>query len=217
MKTNSTAWDALEFRCIGPPRGGRVVAVAGHPTQKNVFYFGGVAGGVWKTVDGGHYWENITDGQFDVSSVGALAVSEADPNVIYAGNRRVDDPAGRKLGRWGLQVDRWRRDLEERRTAGQSSYWRDPRSPPESRRRLRCRAGPRLWAERRAGRLPLHRRRRDVGMCSSCQRQGRRGRPYSGCHQPPHHLCFNLAGVPQLLGVGQRRPRQRALEVDRRR
>ena len=85
MKTNSTAWDALEFRCIGPPRGGRVVAVAGHPTQKNVFYFGGVAGGVWKTVDGGHYWENITDGQFDVSSVGALAVSEADPNVIYAG------------------------------------------------------------------------------------------------------------------------------------
>jgi len=62
-----------------------VVAAAGHPTDKNVFYFGAVAGGVWKTVDGGHYWENITDGQFDVSSVGAIAVSEADPNVIYAG------------------------------------------------------------------------------------------------------------------------------------
>ncbi len=62
-----------------------MVAVAGHPTEKNVFYFGGVAGGVWKTVDGGQYWENISDGYFDVSSVGALAVSEADPNVIYAG------------------------------------------------------------------------------------------------------------------------------------
>ena len=85
MKTESSAWDALKFRCIGPPRGGRVVAAAGHPTDKNVFYFGAVAGGVWKTVDGGHYWENITDGQFDVSSVGAIAVSEADPNVIYAG------------------------------------------------------------------------------------------------------------------------------------
>jgi len=85
MKTEPSAWDALKFRCIGPPRGGRVVAVAGHPTQSNVFYFGAVAGGVWKTVDGGTYWENITDGQFNVSSVGAIAVSEADPNVIYAG------------------------------------------------------------------------------------------------------------------------------------
>ena len=85
MKSESSTWDALKFRCIGPPRGGRVIAVAGHPTEKNVFYFGGVAGGVWKTIDGGHYWENISDGYFDVSSVGALAVSEADPNVIYAG------------------------------------------------------------------------------------------------------------------------------------
>ncbi len=85
MKSEPSSWDALRFRCIGPPRGGRVIAVAGHPTEKNVFYFGAVAGGVWKTVDGGHYWENISDGYFDVSSVGAIAVSEADPNVIYAG------------------------------------------------------------------------------------------------------------------------------------
>ncbi len=85
MNSESSSWDALKFRCIGPPRGGRVIAVAGHPTEKNVFYFGAVAGGVWKTIDGGHYWENISDGYFDVSSVGAIAVSEADPNVIYAG------------------------------------------------------------------------------------------------------------------------------------
>lgn len=85
MNSEPSSWDALKFRCIGPPRGGRVIAVAGHPTEKNVFYFGGVAGGVWKTIDGGHYWENISDGYFDVSSVGAIAVSEADPNVIYAG------------------------------------------------------------------------------------------------------------------------------------
>ncbi len=85
MKSESSAWSALRFRCIGPPRGGRVVATAGHPTDSNVFYFGAVAGGVWKTIDGGHYWENISDGQFDASSVGAIAVAESDPNVIYAG------------------------------------------------------------------------------------------------------------------------------------
>ncbi len=78
-------WNALKFRCIGPPRGGRVVAVAGHPTDRNTAYFGGCAGGVWKTTDGGTYWENISDGFFRTSAVGALAVSEADPNVIYAG------------------------------------------------------------------------------------------------------------------------------------
>ena len=85
MKIESSAGNALRFRCIGPPRGGRVVAVAGHPTDSNVFYFGAVAGGVWKTIDGGQYWENISDGQFNVSSVGAIAVSESDPNVLYAG------------------------------------------------------------------------------------------------------------------------------------
>ncbi len=55
--------NALHFRPVGPPRGGRVVAVAGHPTDRNVAYFGACAGGVWKTVDGGTYWENISDGQ----------------------------------------------------------------------------------------------------------------------------------------------------------
>ncbi len=78
-------WNALTFRCIGPPRGGRVVAVCGHPTERNVFYFGAVAGGVWKTIDGGVYWENISDGYFGRASVGAIAVAEADPNVIYVG------------------------------------------------------------------------------------------------------------------------------------
>ncbi len=77
--------NALKFRCIGPPRGGRVVAVAGHPPERNTAYFGACAGGVWKTTDGGTYWENISDGFFRTSAVGALAVSEADPNVIYAG------------------------------------------------------------------------------------------------------------------------------------
>ena len=77
--------DAMRFRCIGPPRGGRVVAVAGDPVEPAVFYFGAVAGGIWKTEDAGVTWTNVSDGYLKTSSVGALAVSDSDPNVIYAG------------------------------------------------------------------------------------------------------------------------------------
>ncbi len=62
-----------------------MVAVAGDPVNPAVFYFGAVAGGVWKTKDAGTYWECVTDGYFQTASVGALAVAHSDPNVIYAG------------------------------------------------------------------------------------------------------------------------------------
>ncbi len=84
MPTNEML-SAMEWRLVGPHRGGRVVAVAGHPTELATFYFGACAGGVWKTTDGGAYWENISDGFFATSAVGALAVSPSDPNVLYAG------------------------------------------------------------------------------------------------------------------------------------
>ncbi len=76
---------ALEWRPIGPFRGGRVIAVAGHPTEFATFYMGSTGGGIWKTEDGGTYWENISDGYFKRASVGALAIAESDPNVIYVG------------------------------------------------------------------------------------------------------------------------------------
>lgn len=63
----------VTYRCIGPTRGGRVVAVAADPIDRNVFYFGACAGGVWKTEDAGTYWECITDGQLTSGSIGALA------------------------------------------------------------------------------------------------------------------------------------------------
>ena len=77
--------NAMQWRLIGPFRGGRVVAVAGDPTHSQVFYFGSTGGGVWKTTDGGVIWENVSDGFFKRASVGALAVCPSDPNVIYAG------------------------------------------------------------------------------------------------------------------------------------
>src|SRR3954463_12880661 len=76
---------SLEWRCIGPHRGGRGPAGVGHPTELGAFFFGACAGGVWKTTDGGTYWENVSDGFFKTAAVGAIAVAESDPNVIYAG------------------------------------------------------------------------------------------------------------------------------------
>ena len=82
---DSRLFNSLEWRCIGPHRGGRVTAVAGHPTEKGTFYFGACAGGVWKTTNGGSHWRNISDGYFKTAAIGAMALAPSDPNVIYVG------------------------------------------------------------------------------------------------------------------------------------
>jgi len=78
-------YKAMEWRSIGPFRGGRATAVAGIPSQPQTYYFGATGGGVWKTEDGGLNWKCISDGFFRTGSVGAIAVSEYDPNVVYVG------------------------------------------------------------------------------------------------------------------------------------
>ena len=78
------ALTALKYREVGPYRGGRSAAVCGIPQDRQTYYFGACGGGVWKTQDGGRSWKNVSDGFFG-SSVGAVAVSEWDPNVIYVG------------------------------------------------------------------------------------------------------------------------------------
>ncbi len=77
---------ALQYRSIGPYRGGRSAAVAGVPSQPFVYYYGATGGGVWKTTDGGINWESVSDGSvFGTGSVGAIAVADSDPNTIYVG------------------------------------------------------------------------------------------------------------------------------------
>ena len=75
----------LKYRSLGPARGGRVTAVAGSVAQPNTYYFGATGGGVWKTTNSGGTWMPITDEFLKTGSVGALAVAESDPNIIYVG------------------------------------------------------------------------------------------------------------------------------------
>ena len=75
----------MSWRNIGPFRGGRSVTSSGVVGDPMTYYFGSVGGGVWKTEDAGHNWKNISDGFFNTTSIGAITVSESDPNVIYVG------------------------------------------------------------------------------------------------------------------------------------
>ncbi len=77
--------DGLEWRMIGPYRGGRVTAVTGVEGKPNLYYMGATGGGVWKTENAGTTWENLSDGDFDVGTIGAVAVAPSDHNVLYVG------------------------------------------------------------------------------------------------------------------------------------
>ncbi|MFZ4561536.1 MAG: VPS10 domain-containing protein [Saprospiraceae bacterium] len=75
----------LKWRNIGPQRGGRSLGCAGSPGRPNEYYFGATGGGLWKTVDAGQNWFPVTDGQVKSSSVGAVAVAETNPDIVYIG------------------------------------------------------------------------------------------------------------------------------------
>lgn len=78
-------YQAMEWRNIGPFRGGRVTTVSGVIDDPDTYYMGATGGGVWKTTDGGEVWKNVSDGFFNTASVGAIGVSRSDPNVVYVG------------------------------------------------------------------------------------------------------------------------------------
>ena len=132
---NPNTYQDLRWRSIGPHRGGRSTAAAGVRTQPNVFYMGATGGGVWKTENYGITWTPITDGQIATGSIGAIDVSDSNPNVIYVGTgseaiRSQRDPRARRV-----QVDRRRQDVAVRRpaaTSGRSARSRFTRRIPTS-------------------------------------------------------------------------------------
>ncbi len=75
----------LNYRSVGPSRGGRVTAVAGHPSHPFTFYMGATGGGVWKTEDYGTTWYPISDGYFETGSIGSIRVAPSDPEIVYVG------------------------------------------------------------------------------------------------------------------------------------
>src|SRR5258708_18245530 len=89
---NPAAYQDLRWRTVGPHRGGRSTAAAGVRTQPNVFYMGATGGGVWKTENYGITWLPVADGQIPTGSIGAIDVSDSNPNVVYVGTRRQTTP-----------------------------------------------------------------------------------------------------------------------------
>jgi hypothetical protein len=85
----ASLFDGLRWRMIGPFRGGRSIAATGVPGDPNIFYFGAVGGGIWKTTNAGLTWSRIFDDQH-VASIGAIEVAPSDLNIIYAGTGEAD-------------------------------------------------------------------------------------------------------------------------------
>jgi len=84
LNADSIVFSKIKYRSIGPYRGGRSAAVCGDLSNKNTFYFGATGGGIWKTIDGGSNWKNISD-KFFGGSIGAVAVAPSDNTILYAG------------------------------------------------------------------------------------------------------------------------------------
>ncbi|HJM10819.1 MAG TPA: glycosyl hydrolase, partial [Candidatus Marinimicrobia bacterium] len=84
-KYDETFFNNFEWRNIGPNRGGRSLSSMGSPGRPNEYYFGATGGGLWKTTDGGNTWFPVTDGKITSSSIGAVAVAETNPDIVYIG------------------------------------------------------------------------------------------------------------------------------------
>ena len=207
----------IRYRCIGPTRGGRVVAVAADPKHQSVFYFGAVAGGVWKSDDAGQFWENVTDGFLTTGSIGALAVAPSDGNVIYAGTGestiRIDVTHGDGVYKSTDAGVTWRHmGLPESRHIGEIRV-----HPDDPDLVYVAAARPCLQGQPRARPLPIEGRWRELGARAACQRTRRCRRRVARSQQPAHHLRLHLADAPHVLVDRQWWPRQRAVAFARRR
>ncbi len=166
-KIDPSLFESLKWREIGPYRGGRSAAVEGIAAQPLVYYFGSTGGGVFKTLDGGQTWKAVSDGFFG-GSIGAVAVSPSDPNVVYVGSgeKTVRGNVSHGDGMW-KSTDAgttWKH-------AGLADSRHIPRvrvHPSDPDTRLRRGPGTSVRAERSARHLPLDRRRgeRGSGFCS---------------------------------------------------
>ena len=175
-------YSGLEYRSLGPYRGGRSSTVTGVPGEPNLFYFGATGGGVWKTVNGGREWENISDGYFG-GSIGAVEVAQSDPNVIYVGGgeKTLRGNVSSGYGIWKT-VDAGRTWT----SAGLKNSRHVPRiriHPKGPKHCIRRRTRKHLYPYGRPGHLQKYRWGRKLDQKTLRQRPGRFCRPRTRPHQ----------------------------------
>ena len=200
---------SLRWRLVGPHRGGRVVAVAGHPTDPMTFYFGACAGGVWKTTDGGLYWDNVSDGFFQTAAIGALAVAPSDGNVIYAGTGEACIRGNVSHGDGVYRSTDGGRHVDQPRPARHPSHRSGARRSARSRHRLRGRARSRLGSQPRARASSARATAGGRGSTRCSRARGPARSTSRWTAQPARALRGDLAGSAHAVGHEQRRPATR--------
>ena len=206
--TPTSDLDGLKYRLVGPFRGGRATGVAGVPGDPTTFYFGAAAGGLWKTTDAGTTWKPLWDNFPEAApAVGAVAVARSNPNVVYAGtgeaNIRGNVLTGNGLYKSTDAGKTWAfAGLRDTQVIGRIII--DPKDPNTV---FVAALGHTVRRQRRARRVPDHRRGRDLeeGPLRRPEdgRLGRGVRP----HQPEGALRGDVAGLSQAVDHGERRAR----------
>ena len=208
----------LQYRLVGPSRGGRVTTVTGVPSQPRTFYMGVASGGVFRTTDGGANWVPITDGKVPLGSTGSIAVADSDPKIIYLGTGSDGVRSNVSTGRGVYKTTDGGDDLAVRRastTPGRSARVRiHPTNPDIA---WVAAMGDAFKAERRARHLQDHRRRQDLEEGAVRLRQRRRDGRRAPAGQPERRLRVDVAPRAQAVDDHQRLEGRRLLQEHRRR
>ena len=194
-----TLLKTFQWRSIGPERGGRSIAITGVKGQPNEGYFGATGGGLWKTTDKGETWAPVTDGQIHSSSVGAVAVSETNPDVVFIGMGESCIRGNIQPGDGVYKSTRRRQDVDARRLRRLGGDLEDPHPPDQPEHRLRRGLRQVQRAERRARHLQDHRRRQDVEAGALPRRQDRRRRHLDRPQPSRRDVRGDVGGVPHRV------------------
>ena len=190
---------ALQWRSIGPPRAGRTIAASGVKGRPKEAYFGQTGGGLWKTIDGGATWAPVTDGQINSSSVGAVAVSESNPDIVFIG-------MGESCIRGNIQPG----DGVYKSTDAGKTWTHVGFSDSQAISKIRIHpTNPDIVfvavvrqvrrAERRARHLQEHRRRQDLEEDAVPRQQDRRRRHRDRSAQSQRHVRGVVGGLPRRV------------------
>ena len=199
----------LKFRHIGPV-GNRTLAVTGVPGDRHVYYAGAATGGIWKTEDAGLKWRPVFDDQ-DVHAIGALAVADSDPNIVWAGTGETFIRANVSIGIGVFKSTDAGRDLGAHGPRRDGADRADHHPPHEPGHRLRGVARPRLLPPGRTRGLPHDGRGRNLGKSPLRGRGNRRLGHGHGPEQPADPLCRHVAACAPDLGPDERRAGKWAL------